>query len=71
MESERWPLDGEWKGSPGKQGSPLMSGNRMKNMKISENYVEMNVMFWYSIVVGEMEVEYFGNYFWGNSFFKV
>ena len=29
-----------------------MSGNRMKNMKISENYVEMNVMFWYSIVVG-------------------
>lgn len=34
------------------RGVLLMSGNRMKNMKISENYVEMNVMFWYSIVVG-------------------
>ena len=34
------------------RGAPLMSGNRMKKMKISENYVEMNVMFWYSIVVG-------------------
>lgn len=52
MKSEYKPLGGEWKGSPGNRGAPLMSGNRMKKMKISENYVEMNVMFWYSIVVG-------------------
>ena len=40
-------------GAPlGNQGSFLMPENKEKKKKNSENYVEINVMFWYSIVVG-------------------